>query len=191
MMLHIFSYLEPTQLASSAARTCRRWYELATPIVYRRITFGDMIEDYWAEVERRKRIWRRRLTAGATDIATVEMYEGAARFSKHSHDRDSPVNMFDAPSHHYTYDDDTSNERYHRAMENDQAWMDEEHLKADGKPNFYPSYDPTTFRHDSYGKKEVPFPVGGPCLLVMPYALGIMNAITLVAPKRSDSTLIA
>lgn len=160
-LLHqIFSYFRAPHLASTHALVCRRWNAIATPIVYRKIPFGDYMEDYWVEVGRRKRIWRKKQEENEKESGKEK---GAYELPKHYSsgyihgDRISRMSGAGWGARHGVLRHDCGSD--------DEAEEDFGGAE-DGEEDFYPD-----------GKQGGTFPVGGPALVVMPWSMGIIRAI--------------
>lgn len=158
-LLHqIFSYFRPAHLASSHALVCRRWNYIATPIIYRKIPFGDYMEDYWVEVGRRKRLWRKKQEKKVKTLGAENPYDIPKIYEPlyaHGHRATRP------PSAAWTM-------RYGHGLRHDCHSEQEEDDDAgyNDEEDFYPD-----------GKQGGSFPIGGPALVVMPWSMGIIRAI--------------
>lgn len=160
----IFSYFRAPHLASTHALVCRRWNAIATPIVYRKIPFGDYMEDYWVEVGRRKRIWRKKQEEDEKDSGKEK---GAYEFPKHYSsgyihgDRISRMSGAGWGARHGVLRHDCGS---------DDEGGEEFGGTGGGEEDFYPD-----------GKQGGTFPVGGPALVVMPWSMGIIRAIGYIS----------
>lgn len=164
-LLHqIFSYFRAPHLASTHALVSRRWNAIATPIVYRKVPFGDYMEDYWVEVGRRKRIWRKRQEENEKDSGKEA---GAYELPKHYSsgyihgDRISRISGAGWGARHGVLRHDCGSD--------DEAEEEFGGTECGGEEDFYPD-----------GKQGGMFPVGGPALVVMPWSMGIIRAIGYV-----------
>lgn len=164
-LLHqIFSYFRAPHLASTHALVCRRWNAIATPIAYRKIPFGDYMEDYWVEVGRRKRVWRKKQEENEKDSGKEKgLYELPKHYpSGYIHgDRISRMSGAGWGARHGVLrhdcgSDDDAEEEFGSA--------------GGGEEDLYPD-----------GKQGGTFPVGGPALVVMPWSMGIIRAIGYIS----------
>lgn len=157
-LLHqIFTYFRAPHLASTHSLVCRRWNAIATPIIYRKIPFGDYMEDYWVEVGRRKRVWRKKQEEKEKDNGKEKGYEFPKVYSSgYIHgDRISRMSGAGWGARHGVLRHDCGSDD---GEEEDEFGGEEE--------DFYPD-----------GKQGGSFPVGGPALVVMPWSMGIIKAI--------------
>ena len=165
-LLHqIFSYFRPVQLAATHSLVCRRWNAIATPIVYRKIPFGDYTEDYWVEVSRRKRVWKKEQATKEKMEKADEIRPGEplknlcqAVFHEDYLDLSGPLARNPGPQPpgllQNAFSDGDDQDDYERDF----------HEDSEGA--FFPD-----------GKQATRFPLGGPALVVMPWSIGIIKAI--------------
>lgn len=172
-LLHqIFSYFRAPHLASTHALVCRRWNAIATPIVYRKIPFGDYMEDYWVEVGRRKRVWRKKQEENEKDSGKEKgLYELPKHYpSGYIHgDRISRMSGAGWGARHGVLRHDCGS---------DDDAEEEFGSTGGGEEDFYPD-----------GKQGGMFPVGGPALVVMPWSMGIIRAIGYISHPPLSSII--
>lgn len=158
-LLHqIFSYFRAPHLASTHSLVCRRWNAIATPIIYRKIPFGDYMEDYWVEVGRRKRVWRKKQEEKEKGSGKEKGYEFPRVYSAGyiRGDRISRMSGAGWGTRHGVLRHDCGSD----------DGEEEDGLTGGDEEDFYPD-----------GKQGGLFPVGGPALVVMPWSMGIIRAI--------------
>lgn len=159
-LLHqIFSYFRPHHLASSHALVCRRWNYIATPIIYRKIPFGDYMEDYWVEVGRRKRLWKKKQEKKVKSLGAEKPYE-IPRIYDPLYNNGHRVARTPSAAWTMRYGHGLRHDCHSEQDEDDDSGYNDEE-------DFYPD-----------GKQGGTFPIGGPALVVMPWSMGIIRAIS-------------